>query len=109
MDARKSAIFAFASKAKPLAFAGFLHPLREFGAKKYFTDHHTPNTRSGFGDSFLVCKMHDCYCRIRKNVDQHSFLLIEATQAMTMDRLDENKPLQNVLNVFLIIYRLFYF
>ena len=71
MDARKSAIFAFASKAKRLAFPSFLHPLREFGAKKYFKDHHTPNTIHGFGDSVLVCKMHDCYWNIRKNFEQH--------------------------------------
>ena len=37
--------------------AGFLQSLREFGARKYFTYHHTPNTIQGFGNSVLVCKM----------------------------------------------------
>ena len=56
---------------KCLAFANFLHPLWEFGARKYFADHHTPYTTDDFGDSFLVCKIHDCYCRIHKNFEQH--------------------------------------
>ena len=71
-------------------FAGFLHLPREFRAKKYFTDHHTPNAVDGFGDLVLVCKMRNS--RIR-NVP---FLLIQAMQAITinkMGRLDENKPL----------------
>ena len=63
MDARKS--------AKCLAFAGFLHPLWEFGASKYFTDHHKPYTKHGLEDSIPVCKIHDCYCKISKNFEQH--------------------------------------
>ena len=39
--------------------------------RKYFTDHHTPNTIHSFGNSVLACKMHDCYCRICKNFEQH--------------------------------------
>ena len=42
--------------ANDLAFAGFLHPLWEFAARKYFTDHDTPYTIDGFRDSILVCK-----------------------------------------------------
>ena len=57
--------------ANHLAFAGFLHPLWEFAARKYFTDHDTPYTIDGFRDSILVCKIHDCYCRIRTNFEQH--------------------------------------
>ena len=47
MDARKSAI----------AFAGFLWSLKEFGERKYFTDHHKPITIHGVGNSALACKM----------------------------------------------------
>ena len=35
--------------------------IREFGAKKYFTDHHIRNVINGFRGSVLVCKMHDCF------------------------------------------------
>ena len=42
--------------------------------KTNFTDHHTPDTIHGFRDSVLVCKIHDCYCTIRKNFEHfHSF------------------------------------
>ena len=71
MDACKSAIFTFGLKAKHLAFAGFFHLLWEFGAKIFFTGHGTPNTIHSFGDSVLVCKMHNSYCIIRKNFEQH--------------------------------------
>ena len=63
MDAHKS--------AKGLAFAAFLHSVWEFGARKHFTDHHIAHTIHGFWDSVLACKIHDCYCRIRKNFEQH--------------------------------------
>ena len=56
------------SSAKRLAFVGFLYPLWEFGAGKYFTDHHTPYTIQDLRDSILVCKIHDYYCKIRKNI-----------------------------------------
>ena len=62
----------------------------EFGAKEYFADHHTSNTIHGFRDTALVCKMHDCYCRIRKNFEQHSI------PSHWSDALDAKKPLQNV-------------
>ena len=52
MDARKNAIFAF-----------------QF-VKTSLTDHHTPDTVHGFRDSVLVCKIHDCYCTIRKNLEE---------------------------------------
>ena len=41
------------------SFPRFLRSIGEFGAKKYFTDHHTPNTIHDFRDSFPVRKMHD--------------------------------------------------
>ena len=93
MDAHKS--------AKCLEFAGFLHHLGEFGAGKYFTDDHTPYTIYVFGDSILVCKVHVCYCMIRKNFEQHvmSFLPIQPTKAIIMVRLDENKPLRNAFKL----------
>ena len=56
------------NSAKRLAFAGFLCPLWEFGAGKYFTDHHTPYTIHDLRDSILVCQIHDCYCKIRKYI-----------------------------------------
>ena len=87
MDARKSAIFVFAWKGNYLAFAGFLHLLREFGARKHFTDHHTPNTIHSFGLFQFSSE------KISSNI---SFFPIQATQAGTMDRQDENKPLQNI-------------
>ena len=85
------------SSAKRLAFVGFLYPLWEFGAGKYFTDHHTPYTIQDLRDSILVCKIHDCYCKIRKNFERYVMLFfpIQATQATRMVRLDENKLLQN--------------
>ena len=64
-------------------------------SKKYFTDYDTPNTVHGFGVSPLGCKMHDRYCRIPKNFEQHFIPSHQAEQAITMDRLDVNKPLQN--------------
>ena len=47
------------------------YPLWEFEVRKYFTDHHIPYTTHGFGDSVLVGKIHDCYCRIPKNLEQY--------------------------------------
>ena len=42
--------------------------------KTNFIDHHTTDTMNGFRDSVLVCKMHDCYCTIRKNFEHfHSY------------------------------------
>ena len=63
MDARQS--------EKRLSSSNFLHPALKFRARKYFTDHHLPCTIHGFGESVLVCKIHDCYCRICKNFEQH--------------------------------------
>ena len=94
MDACKSAIFAFGLKAKHFAFAGFFHLLWEFGAKIFFTDHGTPNTIHSFGDSVLVCKMHNSYCMIRKNFQQH-LIPFHSSNVSNYNRLDENKPLQN--------------
>ena len=71
--------------------------------KTNFTDHHTNDAISGFRDAVLVCKMHDCYCTIDKNFEHlFPFLLIrpsrQATQAIAMFRLTENKPLKNVFS-----------
>ena len=43
----------------------------KFRARKYFTDHQTPYTTHGFGDSVLVCKIHDCYYTLRKYFEQY--------------------------------------
>ena len=32
-----------------------------------FADHDATDAVDGFGDSVLVCKIHDCYFTIRKN------------------------------------------
>ena len=80
---RKIAIFAFAWKARPFAFAGLPYLLQEFRAKKYFTDHYTPNAIDGFGDSVLVCKMHDYYCRMH-NIP---FYPIQVMQAITINKM----------------------
>ena len=48
--------------------------------KTNFRDHHTPDIINGFRDSALVCKMHDCYCTIRKNFEHfHSFSSSDAS------------------------------
>ena len=62
-----------------------------------FTDHHTPDTKNGFRDSVLVCKMCDYYCTIRKNFEHLRSCRPshQAKQVISMIRLDENKPLQN--------------
>ena len=64
------------------------------------TNHHTPDKINGFSDSVLVCKMHDCYCTIRKNFEHlHYFssglLIVKLRKRFQMIRLYENKPLQN--------------
>ena len=65
MDARKS--------ARGLAFACFVHPLWEFGGRKYCTDHRTHYAIHGFGNSVWVgLKIHACYCRICENSEQHN-------------------------------------
>ena len=67
--------------------------------KTNFTDHQKPDKINGFKDSVLVCKMHDCYCTIRKHFEHfHSFSSgphHQAMQSIAMVRLYENKPLQN--------------
>ena len=35
--------------------------------KTNLINYHTPDTINGFRDSVLVCKMHDCYCTVRKS------------------------------------------
>ena len=68
---------------KSKTFAGLPYLLQEFRAKKYFTDHYTPNAIDGFGDSVLVCKMHDYYCRIR-NIP---FYPIQVMQAIAINKM----------------------
>ena len=51
------------------------------------------NMIHAFRDSVLVCKMHDCiwYAKISSiSIPSH-----QAMQAITMNRLNENKPLKN--------------
>ena len=52
-------------------------------------------------DSVLVCKTHECYCTIRKNVEHfHYFslglLITRCKKTIAMDRLYEGKLLQSV-------------
>ena len=95
MDARKSAIFCVSV------------------CKTNFTDHHTLNTIHSFRDSVLVCKIHGCYPRIRKNtyIPSHQAML-----AITMERLDKKNHFKILLIVFsptytysnCIVYQLLY-
>ena len=81
MDARKSEIFAF-QFVKPI-FQTITHLIRSW------------NTIHGFRDSVLGCKMHDCMIR---KIFEHYGISIPSHQAMQefrMNRLDENKSLQN--------------
>ena len=89
MNPHKSAIFAFQ----------FVKPILQT------TTHCTPQTIMeytihGFRNSVLVCEMNDCI--IRKNFEHFNFFpSSDATDWITMNRLDENKPLQNdFINVF---------
>ena len=66
--------------------------------KTNFTEHDMPDAINGFRDSVLVCKLHDCYCTLRKNSFSSSLLIKNyKRQAIAMVRLYvyENKPLQN--------------
>ena len=78
-----------------------LQNIEEFGANKYFTDHHTPNAITDFRDSVPVRKMHDCYSRIRKKIRAtfHPF-----KQCKQLQWVDGSKPLQKFLNVFNTTY-----
>ena len=58
-----------------------------------FTDHHTPNTTHGFG-LFWSVKYTTVTVRYAK-ISSISVPFHQAMQAITMGRLDENKPLQN--------------
>ena len=102
MDARKSAIFAFQ-------------------LVKLILPTMTPDTINGFRDSVLVCKMHDCYCTIRKSFEAFPFLLISHSHRAMQAASDCNgrpaKPLQNAFKRKFttihtysncIVYRLFY-
>ena len=94
--------------------------------KTNFTDHNTPDAINEFRDSVLVCKMHDCYCTIRKNFEHfHPFssgLLIKrckqwasGKRLQCLDYMKTNhfKMLLNVCSTTYthsncIVYRLFY-
>ena len=80
--------------AKRLAFAGFLHPRWKFGARKYFTGHHTPYTIHGFGDSFLVCKYTTVTEEYAKSSSSMQLLPIQATQTNITVQTNKNKLLQ---------------
>ena len=58
--------FCVCLKSKMLCFCRFSPSSSRIRSKKCFTDHHKPNTIHGFGDLVVFCKMHDCYCNIRK-------------------------------------------
>ena len=90
--------------------------------KNNFTDHHTPDTMNGFRESVLVCKIHDCYCTIRKNCEHFcsfssGFSSSDARgkQLQWLDYMKTNH-FKMLLNVFsttytysnCIVYRLFY-
>ena len=85
--------------------------------KTNFTDHDTLN---GFRDSFLFCKVHDCYCTICKKFEHlHSFsirpLIKRCRRLKWLDYLETNH-FKMLLNVFsttytysnCIVYQLFY-
>ena len=85
--------------------------------KTNFTDHQTPGTIHGFRDSVLVCKMHDCYCTIHKNVEHlqsySSALLIKRLQWLDFMKTNHFKMLLNVFNSRYtysncLVYRVFY-
>ena len=82
-DIRKSAIFAFQL------------------TKLILQTNRTSDIISDFRDVVLVCKMHDCYCTIRKYFEHfHSFssgfLIQRCKRLRWLTRLYENKSLQNV-------------
>ena len=73
-----------------------------FNWKNQFIDHDTPDTINGFRDSVLVCKMHDCYCTIRKSFEYfYSFSSSDARgkRLQWLARLYENRPLQNAFKL----------
>ena len=77
--------FCVCLKDKTHCFCRFCPASSGIWSKKYFTEHFTLNTMHGFGDPLLVCKMHGCYCRIRKHFEQH--FIPYQMQAITIDRL----------------------
>ena len=93
MDACKSAISAFqfvVTMVKPIL------------------DHHTPDTINGFRDSILVCKMHDSYCTIHKNIEHFHFFSssLFIKRCKRLQRLDYMKAnhFKMLLNVFSTTY-----
>ena len=73
-------------------FPGFIYPPREFGAKKHFTDLIQYNVSEIQFWSVKCVTIIAGYAKISSNI---SLLPIQATQAIRMDRLDENTPLPN--------------
>ena len=47
-----------------------------------FADRGTPDTINAFRDSVLACKMHDCYCTIRKILIYFKLLIYVMVQKM---------------------------
>ena len=91
--------------------------------KTNFTDHHTPDTKYVFRDSVLFCKIHDCYCTIRKDIESISirtfpFVPIKKCERLQwLDYIMKTNHFRVLLNVCsttytysnCIVYRLFYF
>ena len=83
--------------------------------KTNFTEHDIPDTINGFRDSVLVCKMHDCYCTLRKNSFSSSTASGKRLQWLDYMYMKTNH-FKMLLNVFSttytysnrIAYRLFY-
>ena len=63
--------FIYRFSLSSFAFTILLRNIKKFGAKKlFYRPLHTMKARYGLRDSFLVCKMHSCYCRICRNLEE---------------------------------------
>ena len=73
-----------------------------------FTDHRTPDKIHGFRDAALVCKMHDCYCTIRKYFEHfYSFslgLVIKRCKRLQWLDYMKTRHFKTLLNVFSTTY-----
>ena len=75
--------------------------------KTNFTDHHTPDPIHGLRDSVSVCKMHDCYCTIRKNIE--SISIPNECKRLQLDYMKSNhfKMLLNVFSTNIYLFKLY--
>ena len=94
--------FCFICQFSPSSFVspGFLCNIEKFGAEKiFYRPSHTIRKLHSFRDSVLLCKMYDCYGRVRKrsssNIPFLPFQTMQGIRLGTRARLDENKRLQN--------------